>query len=254
MEKGRFFRFSYYVPRTGDRKLRPHQLRDGDAFAQLSEVLYSRGYQYGGLLLNYPATDTSKTRKIDTSFFESSDVIVLTTRPPLNIEEKDGRKPVLRSHTSLEVKIFRVLKRHFEICLRSWVKLSKSLALKLPEEYANRADIQFTHYGGASYQSLTRYGILSREYRKYPNLTSLYYIFTGEIWQNGPRVLCAFGVGGTDSLIWGHLLRTKFRQEVTLDRPKFIMVEIQTGKIPPQADSLSFADDWETKVLLNECS
>jgi len=252
MSNKRFFRFSYYVPRPKNRPLRPHQLRDGDAFAQLSDVLYSKGYRYGGLLLNYPATDTSKTRKIDTSFFESSDILVLTTRPPLNLEEIDGRSPILRSHTSLEVKIFKVLKRHFKLCLRSWVKLSKSLARKLPEEFANRADIQFTHYSGASYSSLKSYDTVYREYRKYPNLTSLYYIFTGEIWQNGPRVLCAFGVGGTDSLIWSHLLRTKFHHEVKLDRPKFIMVEIKTGKIPEKADSLSFADNWETTILLNE--
>jgi hypothetical protein len=59
-------------------------------------------------------------------------------------------------------------------------------------------------------------------------------------------------MGGTDSLIWSHLLRTKFHHEVKLDRPKIIMAEIKTRKIPEKTNSLSFADDWETKVLLNE--
>lgn len=251
MKKGRFFRFSYYVRRIGDRKLLPHQLRDGDAFAQLSEVMHSKGYQYGGLVLNYPADDPPKIRQIDTSFLRSSDILVLTTRPPLHDTELD-RNPVLRSYTSLEVDIVNLLEQHFDVCSRSIVKLNKSLAFKLPKQFANRADIQFTHYRGASYKSLKRHGAKHREDRKYPNLTSLYFIFTREIWQNGPRVLCAFGVSGTDSLIWSYLLRTKFRHEVTLDRPKIIMVEIKTGKIPKQADSLSFADAWQTEVLLNE--
>ncbi|KYK22074.1 hypothetical protein AYK24_02795 [Thermoplasmatales archaeon SG8-52-4] len=249
----RFFRFSYYVRRQQDRKLLPHQLRDGDAFAQLSEVLHYKNYQYGGLILNYPATDPSRTRRINTSFLKSADILVLTTRPPLHDEDTGDRKLVVRSHTSLEEKIFNALRRHFKRCSRSRLRLDDALALKLPKEFANRADIRFTQHRGAQYKRLRRHDTLRwDEDPKYSNLTSLYFIFTGEICRNGPRVLCAFGMGGTDSLIWSHLLRTKFRHEVKLDRPKIIIVEIKTGRIPEKANSLSFADNWETKVLLNE--
>jgi hypothetical protein len=64
----RFFRFSYHAPQKKGRDLRPHQLRDGAAFAELAAVLSSQGYYYGGRLLNYPADNSSETDSPDLSF------------------------------------------------------------------------------------------------------------------------------------------------------------------------------------------
>ncbi len=54
-----FYRFSYYAAASDSKKKRLllHQLRDADAALELSGILSELGYQYGGLLLNYPAGD-----------------------------------------------------------------------------------------------------------------------------------------------------------------------------------------------------
>src|SRR5436305_12890145 len=150
----RFFRFSYHAPKEEDRQLRPHQVRDGAAFAELTARLYSNGYDYGGLLLNYPADDLQQTVQIDTSFLRPDDLLVLTTRPPLDDEKHRDHKQLKRSHTSLEEQIFETLRRYFEICARSHIRLSRLVAEQLGN-FANRADIEFFQKADAlsSYKS-----------------------------------------------------------------------------------------------------
>jgi hypothetical protein len=57
MAATRFYRYSYFSPGKKDRDLLIHRLRDADASLEVSDVPYGQGYQYGGLLLNYPAKE-----------------------------------------------------------------------------------------------------------------------------------------------------------------------------------------------------
>src|SRR2546428_9791180 len=117
MSPKRIFRFAYHTSQSSDLRFRIHQLRDGDAFVQLSTALYSKGYEYGGLLLNLPSDEPTKAPQVDVSSLTSSDLVVLNTRPPIDDVEAEIKRPVRVSYTKLEDLIFAALKpRYFEWC------------------------------------------------------------------------------------------------------------------------------------------
>jgi hypothetical protein len=131
MPKRRFFRFSYYTPETkAGRGLRLHQLRDGDAFIELAAVLHEYGHEYGKLILNFPAPSAAPTTPVDTSFLTASDLLVLTTRPPLHDAVRHLKHPIRRSHTSLEDCVLTAFAAYFEVCARDQVKLAGPLAAR----------------------------------------------------------------------------------------------------------------------------
>src|SRR5438270_9800584 len=106
MPHERIFRLAYHTSLGKRSRFRIHQLRDGDAFAELSATLYPRGYQYGGLLLNLPSEKPPEPIPVDVSFLTSSDLVVLTTRPPIDDEEEGDKHYVRRSYTKFEQDIF----------------------------------------------------------------------------------------------------------------------------------------------------
>ena len=66
---------------------------------------------------------------VDMSFLDSSDCLVQTTRPFL--DDAEGHKPGERSNTSLEKKVFKVLRQYLQVCSRSEVCLSAQMANEL---------------------------------------------------------------------------------------------------------------------------
>jgi hypothetical protein len=83
------YRLAYYsTPERRDREVLIHQLRDGDAALELVDVLRERGYRYGGLLLNYPGKPATAPRQVSATF-KATDLLVLTSRPPMH-DELDG--------------------------------------------------------------------------------------------------------------------------------------------------------------------
>lgn len=134
----RFFHLSYL---RQDVRGMPqiHELRDGHAFAELAMLLRTNECRYGGLLLNYPAP----AAHVKTPDLTSTDLLVLTTRPPLNDDELDSR-PIRRSGTPLERIVLETVRQAFRICRRSYVMLSEEMARRLPEPYRNRGEMEFT--------------------------------------------------------------------------------------------------------------
>lgn len=246
----RFYWFSYYIARKGGRDLRLHQLRDGAAFAELAMVLAAQRYKYDGLVLNYP----SKTPvEIDFSFLNSNDVLVLTTRPPLDDEEAEESKRVEMSHTTLEGRIFEALRYYFRVCTRSQIALSESMAKCLPAKYANRAVIEFRRHGLATTSSaaITGYSRTGLHWTKpaEPNLTAVYTVYTPPMWPRGPKLIVSFGMAGTEGLVWAYLLRTQFPE--LLSSPRFFMAEMSTTPINKSPHDLTFAKDWKVDIVLD---
>lgn len=229
----------------------PHQLRDADAFVELAAVLQSIGYIYGGLILNTPAPVSSS--HVDTSFLKPCDLLVSTTRPPLDDEVGGDKRTVKRSHTPLEEQVFAAVRGCFEVCTRSHVKLSKFLAFQLGDSVRNKGEIQFRQYAGASYMAYKRYEDFRWETLAHSSETAAYLVCTSRLWKNGPRLLNTFGMGGLESLIWTYLLRKKYWHELKIDVniPRFIMVEMTERDIPNSPSTLAFADDWPVKILIN---
>src|SRR5215467_14386514 len=103
----RFVRFCYLSNNPSDRRLLPHQLRDGDAVVEVFEALRQLGFEYGGTFINWPyphgVTDTS-VNDLGQFGLGESDLLLLTTRLPLH---DDGKKPLRKSRTELEAKMVR---------------------------------------------------------------------------------------------------------------------------------------------------
>jgi len=237
----RFYRFSYFVQTQRDRDLLIHQLRDADASLKISGVLSNLGYRFGGLLFNYPA-NADRTIPVDSSFLRPGDLLLLTTRPPLDDELDRTRSRLQRSHTTLEDKVFACLEQYFHHCSRAEVVLTKSLASRLPKQIAERREVVFREYGGAFCE---RYS--GRTRRRHLLTTITYMTFTPEAWPKGPGLLTVFGMGGPETLIWAHVLRTRFAHLVC--SRSFVMAEMTEQVVPSGELDLSFSDRWQVNLL-----
>jgi hypothetical protein len=245
-----FYRFSYYgspTIRDEEPHLLLHQLRDADAALELAHILYQRDYEYGGLLLNYPRESKEESRVVDDSFLTPDDLILITGRPPLDDEEIRPRRGIIgRSHTTLEDRIFSTLRRYFHSCARSEITLSRELTNRLPRDARRYRDVEFRLY-------LDRADIGRLGGRKARDIdsraTMAYLVFTQTTWPGGPGLLCAFGMGGQETLLWGYFLRTKFSHLVC--RSEFAMAEIVEKHFEQPKDDLSFADDWDVRILVD---
>src|SRR6185503_1494529 len=146
MSERRCFRFAYLTPCHKDRERYPFQLRDGDAAAFLIEALIERGYRNAGPIVNYPASGPAVT-PFDDRFLRESDLILLTTRPPMEDSEIGNKKSIPRSRTTLEEKLFEgPLRERFKTCARSEIVLKNETAAISPE-IAKRQAIVFRQNG-----------------------------------------------------------------------------------------------------------
>jgi hypothetical protein len=250
MSPKRIFRIAYHSSQRSDPRFRIHQLRDGDAFAQLSTVLYSRGYEYGGLLLNLPSESREQAPHVDVSFLTSSDLVVLNTRPPIDDKRAYNRHPVRRSYTKLEDLIFDALKpKYLKWCARSQIILPEAIAGQLYSAFREKADIQFHSSHDSSYLRYRAYN--GNFWQKAPadeKRTAVYLIQIPAMWPGGPGLLAAFGMAGTETLAWNYLLRTRFREWV--DSYQFVMAEVLLSELPDRPIDLSFADYWKVTPML----
>jgi hypothetical protein len=203
------------------------------------------------LILNFPVKKGTPTRVIDTSFLKPDDIIVITTRPPLNDEEVESKKFIARSHTSLEERVFDTLKPHLETSTRLKLDISQDLATHLPDPYANRALIEFFASSGATYRRYKRNGARKMQRATPPVGTALYLLYPPKLRSSDPAILCTFGMAGTYSLLWSYFLRTRFPERLDLRTPRFIMAEVLPEEIPQLPDNLSFADHWHVKFLID---
>jgi hypothetical protein len=246
-----YHRFAYRWEGRSDRKTEIHKMRDADAFNELSPVLQDLGYEYGRLIINTPIPKPPQLIRVEEGFLRPQDLIVLTTRPPIDDAASDALKQLPRSYTALEEKIMREMRKCFPICARDRIEIAPHLAGHLPPRFQDRANMVFRQKGGAEYRFLRKNGSLKwQEYDQTPR-TALFLVHDLEPWPGGPRLLAAFGVGGNETLVWAHLLRKKYWRELNIDDSRFVMMEMTTVKIPDQPDDLSFADDLKLELLLN---
>jgi len=248
--KKRIFRIAYHSSQRSDPRFRIHQLRDGDAFAQISTVLYSKNYEYAGLLLNLPSDDPSKAPSVDLSFLTSSDLVVLNTRPPINDKSSHNRHRVRCSYTELENRIFAALRPgYLKKCARSEIILPEEKAKQLHSDFRNKAHIQFHSSQDSSYM---RYRGYDDEFWSRPPLdekrTAVYLIQLAAIWPGGPGLLAAFGMAGTETLVWNYLLGNRLRNWI--DRYQFLIAEVLLRDLPDRPIDLSFADAWDVTPML----
>ena len=101
---------------------------------------------YGGLLFNYPDPDDAGLPALN-----PSDIVVLTTRPPLNDHDGWDRKSIQKSGSSLEQAILGGVGRYFDGCRRSYIRLNHETAAHLGPA-ADRAEMHFHVYKRSHYR------------------------------------------------------------------------------------------------------
>ncbi len=234
---------------------RLHELRDGEAFAEIQGALHELGFTYGGLLLNYPLQPQLDVLPT----YDPADVIVLTTRPPLDDELGWDRKKIERSYTKLEHEILAHVRPLFRTCRRTVIQLARPLADELGT-FMDRASITFGVYGAPKKDtpaavSVAVYKATGNPYTRGPKsapatqpCTSAFLVVR-RLEPNGPTLIVAFGMDGIMTLVWCYLLRTRFPH--LLRSPRFVMAEIWPRAIPANAQSLAFADDWRVDFPLD---
>jgi hypothetical protein len=260
-----FWHFSYVSNGSRRTRAKVHHLRDGDAFAELMPMLLSiPGATYGGLIRNSPPEHDVDESLIHVSRLglTEQDLLVLTTRPPLSDTTTRNRR-IRRSKSQLERAVFRALQTHINHCKRDEVVLTQDAAASLRPEFGNRAAIGYymqqnarVHRLEAGYDSLSALEEQADRFRDVDKAmsTAVYLVRTGPIYRGGPGVLCTFGLSGTFSLCWAHLLRTSSRLRGVLERalqkPTFVMAEIVVDRDVPQSPrDLSFAHAWGVTVV-----
>lgn len=242
----RCFRFSYHMSDQPKGRTRPHLLRDADGFAQLSALLLPAGFEYGGLLLNYPG------RSIQPSQLTPSDLLVLTTRPPLDDLLADVHKQSKSTDSPLERRVFAALRPYFDVCARSQLVLAEPVAERLTDGFADRAVIEFRVHGDPAYKALKTHRDDLRFHRPLrDDLTAAFLIRTPPIWDGGPSLLAAFAMSGTVALVWTHILRTRLPGLVRSSRPRFVMAEIMLAGVPVDPVDLTFADRLAVELIVD---
>jgi hypothetical protein len=253
-------------------------LRDGGAAAELGALLVERGLRYGRLIPNRlprpeefrekraelegashhgrrHVEDVVTYREIQDSFLEPGDLVVVPTRPPLNDLDHQDKVRSQPGFTTLEQKIFRECRDYLDVCSRSHVRLTPAAAGLLPPDLADRADITFRQVKEPWYRVLKRLDgrVRPSRFSDRARRTAAYLLYLPEVKTlRRAGLLVAFGMGGDQTLVFAHRLRTDL--ESLLDRPGFTMVEMTAPDDATAWGGLAFAHDWKMEpVLQMEC-
>ena len=74
------------------------------------------------------------------------------------------------------------------------------------------------------------------------------FLRTNAIPEYGCGLLASFGMGGQETLIWNRIVRTRFPEWV--NRPAFIVAEMDLTAIPANPVTLEFVDQIKAEILL----
>jgi len=253
MNNNKFFRNAY----PSEKNSMLHGQRDADSLTELMPLIIGRGYEYEGLLLNFASHNGSNSSTSDSFTPPKGSLIVMTTRPPLDDEDEGGHLVIGRSGTKLENDIFNSLRAYLSSCSRRQIILNSSFADKFKSGYEDRVSIQFTgHAKKTGHLNYSRYQMTVDNSKKITEWsqkdgirTAAYFIYTGSC-DGGFDLLVSFGMTGTCSLLWSHLVRTKF--PYFMDSYRICVAEMIIGGIPDAPTSLRFCEDWDVRILLHQ--
>lgn len=250
----RFFWFSYHAPLHYGRLTAPHQVRDGAAFAEIAGLLSSFGMEYGGLILNLPPDEQGRPITREDPCMRPDDLLVLTTRPPLDDENEGDKKTISRSNSALEDRVMLALRPLFRSCARSRIALS----VEVLERFDSRvgvppAILHFRQTKWAWCYEAKHYKGPKESFRKTAPRTFAFMV--GLAAQRGnPRILATFGMGGTETLLWTRWLRTKgastVRNALQAKRGTIAVARLTPPKcLPPAPSAVALSEKWAVDVV-----
>ena len=242
-----FHRFAYSMPLRNEEEPNLSKIRDGAAFSEITAPLAKLGYEYGHIIFNPPFNprkrmDLGKDRF---RFIKPDDLIVLTTRPPLDDVKHGDKRLVRRSRSHLEEQIFAECRKYLRICARSHVQLAESVGARI-----KKADLVFHSYKSARLKYYK--GLADLRVKNAPKTSDIaigFFLHTKAIPEYSCGLLASFGMGGRETLIWNRIVRTRYSE--WLKRSAFIVAEFNLKTIPTNPVTLDFVDDIKAKILLD---
>lgn len=252
----KFYRFGYSNP-PRDAQPRLHHSRDGAAFNEITDPLYSRGFQYGTFIHNYP----HHRQPADAfTFLKARDLVVCTTRPPLDdlrpdptrkqSDEKDWRR-IDRSEDHLEQAIFDDLRPFFQRLSRYTVNLTPEIASHLPPTFERMVRIHF-HSKGKGTIASTYVPVGGRDHSHKTSKDDFnsvgFFIHLKQITGYPCGLIASFSMGGYENLLWNRIVRLRFQR--WFDHPIFCLALLKLPDEPPQPLTPALADDAPAEVLI----
>jgi hypothetical protein len=237
-EPPRYFRAAYSNVTSHGKSHTLHQVRDGMAFCELGAAIAARGYVFGTTLHLY-ASDPRPLA--DLPAFRPSDLLVLTTRPPLNdlqpkkegtveaapgvkrTRRKGTRKPLPRNGGDLERIFLTELGRYFAHCQRTIVTLSPHAAGLLKPGDAIYKDIGLYLYMRDDIQWY-RLGPGVRETAEPPPTTVGFFIRLPSLPGVGCDMIVSFGMSGFTNLAWNRIVRVRYPE--WFETRRFVMASV----------------------------
>ena len=237
-----------------------YQQRDCPSFIEVAAAFSEKDsskikHVLKGSIPNFPTRGESE----DMPLLGPDDLILLTTRPALDENDLEDMKPIRRSYSRLEIKLFDALRPHLSKCSRKDVHLNVRYRNKFRKKYRDRCQIEFTKFSqridGINFarylttiDTIDEGNTLVHWNKKNGIRTAGYLIYLPEAWKDGPALLSCFSLTASFSLLWSFLVKKKF--SYLLDKPVIAMAEIILGNSPKQPKDLSFVLDWDVQLLL----
>lgn len=253
----RFHPLLYRIaPRDKKRLPKLHQLRDLCAGLELASALYELGFRLGYQIFNQPPRHGPQKPppggapfRVDVSFVKPRDVLLQFTRPPFSDIPSGAKRKVLPAHTDLELRLFKTWRRFVEKSARDHMIVASDLHDSFRPGFEHCREMSFMQKGwGAPYYKVNdQQGDGLRLYRGKPR-TTLFLLRLEEAWDGGPGYVCAFGMDGSTTLFWAHRLANDFRY--LLEKPCFVIAELELGKLPEHPTDLRFCEDWNIELAL----
>ena len=225
--------------------------RDSVAFSEVASAFFELGYEYRTTVYLYP---NDERRLTEFPEFQPSDLLVMTTRPPLKDQgsmASPHRKIIHAANTKLEAVLFEEFFKYFKWCTRQHVELTEHGAgclrpaerqkwqhVKLYEYY-----IQNKTYCVAEVQ---KHFIGPEEKSPDPTHHSsiAFFLRTNRVPGINCDFVASFGMDAYSTLIWNRLIRIRFAE--WLVSPRFVVAElIYKNPLPPRPLTPEFNDHGE---------
>jgi len=250
---------TYPVARKGKERMpRFFARRDGTASSELFFSLYQLGFAQGEPIFQQPPVDPpqepvafEQLYKVDLSFVRRGDLILQTTRPPMNDKDEGPRRQVEPAYTDLEYFTFEAWKPYVEYIARTHVCLGREVQGLVRQGSLDRREMSFRQKGwGAPYNRLN--ALDGKGWHKYGGAprTALFLLRLEEAWAKGPGYLCAWGVDGCTTLVWCYRLARDPALQHLIARPGFVMAELELGSLSERTTDMRFCMDWKIEILV----
>jgi hypothetical protein len=253
----RFHLITYPVAaRDKTRPPKQHQRRDLCAGLELSFALMALGFQPGEQIFNQPPRGTwtgaepaSGPFAVPLPFVRRRDLLLHFTRPPFSDVRSGMMRKIALAQTDLERRLFAAWRSFLALCARDHVQVHASLFEGFRPGFKHCREMSFQQKGwGAPFHEVNdQEGGGWRRYAK-QRKTALFFLRLQEAWEGGRGYVCAFGMDGCTTLVWAYRLARDFKH--LLERPGFVIAELELGEMPDHATDLSFCRTWPISLAL----